>query len=64
MHGILNEVTNTVHKRETGQSDFQSACGATAQLSHDKLRVTAVKPDRDGADATRCGRCFDGAGGY
>lgn len=60
MNGVLNEVTETVHKHERGQSDFQTTCGAIATVSHDNLRITPV----EGATASRCGRCFEDAGGY
>ena len=65
MNGVLNEVTNTVHKRETGGSTFQTVCGATYHVSHDELRIIAVvESELDTTNATRCGRCFDDAGGY
>lgn len=62
---VLNKVTNTIHKQETGKSDWQTACGATNHLPQDNLkRVTVVEPALDTLNATKCGRCFDDAGGY
>lgn len=65
MNGVLNETTNTIHKRETGSADFQTECGATYHVSHDHLRiVAAIESTTDATSATKCGRCFDDAGGY
>lgn len=64
MDAVLNEVTNTVHKHAMGRSDLQSACGATANLDHDDLRITTIEPEISPSDATKCGRCFDDGGGY
>ncbi|SDE76657.1 hypothetical protein [Halorientalis regularis] len=65
MGGVLNEVTNTVHKQETGKSKFQTECGVTYNLSEEDLRVfRAVESELDGANVSKCGRCFDDAGGY
>jgi len=65
MDGVLNEVTNTVHKREVGKSRFDTECGVTYHLSEDDLRLLGtVEPDLDERSASKCGRCFDDAGGY
>lgn len=64
MDGVLNESTRTVHKHQLGDADFQSECGATADLSHDKLRVVPVELASSDTDVIKCGRCFDDAGGY
>lgn len=65
MNGVLNEVTNTVHERETGGPTFQTVCGATYHVSHDDLRIVAAAgPELDTTNASRCDRCFDDAGGY
>lgn len=64
MQGVLNEVTRTVHKHQMGASDFQTACGAIANVAHDNLRITPIDPEIDTTDASKCGRCFEGAGGY
>lgn len=64
MEGVLNETTMTVHKHESGKSDFQSACGATADLSHDSLRMVPIGKASSDTTIARCGRCFEDAGGY
>lgn len=64
MDGVLNETTRTVHKHETGESDFQSECGATANLAHEDLRIVPVEIASSSTDVIRCGRCFEDAGGY
>lgn len=64
MRGVLNEATDTVHKREPGESDFQTACGATAHVPHDDLRVAPVDPTVASTNASKCGRCFDDGKGY
>ncbi|MBZ6496243.1 hypothetical protein [Natrinema longum] len=64
MNGVLNETTNKIHKYESGQSDFQTSCGATSHVAHEHLRLVPVEQAIDGADADRCGRCFDEGGGY
>ncbi|MFB6087813.1 MAG: hypothetical protein ABEJ85_04770, partial [Haloarculaceae archaeon] len=61
--GVLNEVTNTVHKREPGGSEYETACGVTNHVTHDDLRGVRVER-ATGTDASKCGRCFRGAGGY
>jgi hypothetical protein len=64
MNGVLNETTNKVHKHDPGRSDFQTVCGATAHVAHEDLRLVPVERAIGDADANRCGRCFDEAGGY
>ncbi|WP_247009981.1 hypothetical protein [Halorientalis litorea] len=61
MDGVLNEVTNTVHKHEQGASELQTVCGATFHCSHDELsRLTAIET----RTTSKCGRCFEGGGSY
>lgn len=64
MDGVLNEVTNTIHKHKRGESDLQSVCGAISHVSHDSLRITPIDPTYNGPTASKCGRCFDDGGGY
>jgi hypothetical protein len=63
MDGILNEVTNTVHKQEPGSSALVTSCGVTNNLSEDQLRHTAIE-QLVTTTTTKCGRCFDDGGGY
>ena len=37
MYGILNEVTNTVHKQEIGKSALETPCGVTNHLPEDQF---------------------------
>lgn len=64
MRGVLNETTNTVHRKRSDGQDCRTACGATYHVSDDRLRPTSV--DRALADSTasKCGRCFSDGGGY
>ncbi len=65
MEVILNEVTNTVHRQETGRPERRAACGSTFHISHDKLRVVSeAEPGGEAATTTKCGRCFEDGGGY
>ena len=64
MEGVLNEVTQTIHRHERGKADFQTTCGAIATVSHDDLRVIAIEPSFATRDVSKCGRCFDDGGGY
>lgn len=36
LNGILNEITNTVHRQEVGGAEYQTECGITHSLIHDK----------------------------
>ena len=64
MDGVLNEVTNTVHKHQPDESDLESRCGATRGLGREQLRMTNVTRALSETSADKCGRCFDDAGGY
>jgi len=62
MDQILNEVTNTVHKRTPGASAVETPCGVTYNVADDHLR--RVSADNLVTTVTKCGRCFDDGGGY
>lgn len=64
MDGILNEVTNTVHKQEFSTSDLKTPCGITYNVSEDQLRQTTIDQLVTTASTTKCGRCFEEGGGY
>jgi hypothetical protein len=64
MEGILNEVTNTVHKQEAGTPSLQTPCGITYNVPEDQLRQTVVDQVVTSPGTTKCGRCFDDGGGY
>jgi hypothetical protein len=56
MDGILNEVTNTVHKQEPGTPGMETVCGATFHIAADHLRATDT--DSLPASARKCSQCF------
>lgn len=64
MDGILNEVTNTVHKHETGTAAFQTPCGITYDVPADKLRQQNIDQLVTTTTTTICDRCFDAGGSY
>lgn len=64
MDGILNETTEKVHKRAAGPADYRTTCGATYHVPKSRLQRTSVDEALTEKSATRCGRCFAGAGGY
>ncbi|WP_224448026.1 hypothetical protein [Haloprofundus salilacus] len=63
MRGVLNEQTKTVHK-STDQTHRLAACGALFHVSAESTVSVDVADAVDEGDASRCGRCFDDAGGY
>jgi hypothetical protein len=64
MEGVLNERTDTVHRKGEQNPHSRTKCGATTDVSHDDIRAVRVERAVDDLDACRCGRCFSDAGGY
>ncbi len=64
MQGVLNEVTQTVHEHQRGESAFQTKCGANSQISHDQLQRISVERTIGRGTVSKCGRCFEDGGGY
>ena len=64
MEYVLNETTRTVHKRRSGPAVRHTVCGVTRTLDVENLRPISAELVSTQYDADRCGRCFDGAGGY
>ncbi len=64
MQIILNEFTKTVHKRKLGSSDRHTVCGVTRLLAPDKFQPISIELAAVEYNANKCGRCFDGEGGY
>lgn len=60
--GVLNEVTQTIHRHKTGCSKCLTVCGVSSHLSPDQLR--RVPLDRATDEFDKCGRCFADGGGY
>lgn len=61
---LLNEVTCTVHKYEGRTSEFRTDCGIHHHLAHDRLQPTSTDQLLTVTNVSKCGRCFDGEGGY
>lgn len=64
MDGVLNETTGTVHRSQVGGPDLQTECGISYHVAPEQLRATTVERATAEFGANRCGRCFEGAGGY
>ncbi|NHN46683.1 hypothetical protein G9464_03615 [Halostella sp. JP-L12] len=64
MARILNSHTETVHKYRGDDHRNRTECGALRHVAEEHVR--RVDGDRGDAvaEASRCGRCFDGQGGY
>jgi hypothetical protein len=64
VEGVLNERTETVHKRESTESNPRTVCGVARHLDPAPSRETSVERAvaRDGVH--KCGRCFDDGNGY
>ncbi|KTG08079.1 hypothetical protein AUR64_00420 [Haloprofundus marisrubri] len=63
MRAVLNERTETVHKFNDDHAHRLAVCGALFHVSEESTVVVDLA-DTDDDDTSRCGRCFDGAGGY
>lgn len=60
MDGILNEVTNTIHKQELGTAGMETVCGVTFHVAEDHLHATET--DTLSTDARKCKQCFHDSG--
>ena len=64
MDAVLNEHTNTVHKREDDATDLHTSCGVTSHVDDHQLESMPVRRAVADRDASKCGRCFEDGGGY
>lgn len=64
MEFVLNEFSRTVHKREADTTDGHTVCGVSRTLDSEKLQPISVELASDEDAPDRCGRCFEGEGGY
>lgn len=65
MSRVLNEGTNTLHKQETGKAGLQTVCGVTYHTPRENMKqVGGDKQKSETETASKCGRCFEGGGGY
>jgi hypothetical protein len=60
MDGILNEVTNTVHKQQLGTPGMETVCGVTFHVAADHLHAT--RTDSPPTSARKCEQCFHDSG--
>lgn len=64
MDGVVNTHTKTVHRHERGRTPLATRCGLTNHVNPARLRRTWIERATDEVDASRCGSCFEDAGGY
>jgi hypothetical protein len=64
MAGVLNETTRTVHELRAEEPRLRTECGVANHLEGEQLRKVSVDRATRELDASKCGRCFDDAGGY
>jgi hypothetical protein len=62
--GVLNEETNTVHRPATGQERLDTRCGHTDRLSEKQMRLVVIESAIQMSRVSKCGTCFESAGGY
>lgn len=63
-HGVLNELTDTIHERKEEATHLQATCGALRHVRPEQLHSVLIEDAVIQDDVTRCGRCFDDGGGY
>ena len=61
---LLNEHTSTVHKPRQGTTSNETVCGALRHVPQGHLTFIADDEMQESRGIERCGRCFEGAGGY
>lgn len=70
MDVVLNERTETVHRRTSGSSELETACGVEGRLDSDQsrrpdqLQRVPLEAASSEYDISKCGRCFDEGNGY
>ena len=62
--GVLNTTTMTLHKQETGMSNFQTPCGHLSHVAQEGLQIVDIKRVENEYNMSRCGQCFEDSGGY
>lgn len=63
MKHLLNVRTGTVHKHQPESDSGAAVCGALRHVP--QQNITLITTGEIGQEnETRCGRCFDGVGGY
>lgn len=61
---LLNEHTNTLHKPRHGTTTDETVCGALRHVPRGHVTPIADDEMQEDRGIERCGRCFEGAGGY
>lgn len=62
--GVVNVNTMTVHRRDLANAGAETACGLTSHVDPNRLRKTALEEAAADLAVSKCGRCFEEAGGY
>lgn len=63
MKRIVNEYTETIHRPPAEPRRNRTSCGALRHVPEQHV-VIVDENDDSLAGASRCGRCFENAGGY
>ena len=58
MDGVMNERTNTVHRRAGEKERLQSVCGVTTNLSQEQLHPVEIERASEHEGGEKCGSCF------
>lgn len=61
---ILNEHMMTVHRPRPDGEHYDPDCGHRFPLGEAHLQLTSLEAVAESRDATKCGDCFEEAGGY
>lgn len=64
MKMVQNEVTETIHKHEIGTDGLQTKCGISYHVDAAQLQLLSDRHVADDDTDNKCGRCFEGCGGY
>jgi uncharacterized metal-binding protein YceD (DUF177 family) len=64
MDGVLNESTNTVHRKAVSEHRLHTVCGVTHNLPEDNLQQVTIDQQIAATATSKCGRCFEEGGGY
>lgn len=64
MDYVLNDRTQTVHRPSKDESRTLVNCGALTQIPHQRIQRVPEQEIEIEGEITRCGRCFEGEGGY
>jgi hypothetical protein len=60
----LNGKSRTIHKPKAGETALETRCGHTDHLDRGQMRLVVIESALQMAEVSKCGTCFDEAGGY